>query len=82
MAIDGPEGSRGQGGADTALAAASASAAQLTSQAWPDGSPGIDELLSEARSGLARLRPEAALAANHAVARIRGEKAQPKYSTE
>ena len=25
---------------------------------------------------------EAALAANHAVARIRGEKAQPKYSTE
>jgi thioredoxin reductase len=25
---------------------------------------------------------DAALAANHAVARIRGEKAQPKYSTE
>ena len=25
---------------------------------------------------------EAALAANHAVARIRGDKAQPKYSTE
>ena len=25
---------------------------------------------------------EAALAANHAVARIRGEKAQPKYSSE
>jgi ferredoxin/flavodoxin---NADP+ reductase len=25
---------------------------------------------------------EAAIAANHAVARIRGEKAQPKYSTE
>jgi len=63
VAIDGPEGSRGQGGADTALAAASASAAQLTSQAWPEGTPGIDELLTEARSGLARLRPEAALAA-------------------
>jgi hypothetical protein len=36
VAVDGPEGARGQGGADTALAAASASAARLTSgrRAW------------------------------------------------
>jgi len=61
--IDGPEGGRGRGGADTALAKASASAARLTSDALPDGAPGIDELLAEARSGLRRLRPEAALAA-------------------
>ncbi len=63
VAIDGPEGARGRGGADTALAKASASAARLTSDALPDGAPGIDELLAEARSGLRRLRPEAALAA-------------------
>jgi rhodanese-related sulfurtransferase/predicted metal-dependent enzyme (double-stranded beta helix superfamily) len=63
VAIDGPEGGRGRGGADTALAKASASAASLTSDALPDGAPGIDELLAEARSGLRRLRPEAALAA-------------------
>jgi rhodanese-related sulfurtransferase len=63
VAIDGPEGSRGRGGADTALAAASASAAQLTSRTLPDNIPGINELVAEARSGLARLRPEAALAA-------------------
>jgi len=63
VAIDGPEGGRGRGGADTALAKASASAARLTSDALPDGAPGIDELLAEARSGLRRLRPEAALAA-------------------
>lgn len=60
--IDGPEGGRGRGGADTALAKASASAAKLT-DALPDGAPGIDELLAEARSGIRRLRPEAALAA-------------------
>jgi rhodanese-related sulfurtransferase len=63
VAIDGPEGARGRGGADTALAKASASAAKLNSDALPDGAPGIDELLAEARSGLRRLRPEAALAA-------------------
>jgi rhodanese-related sulfurtransferase/predicted metal-dependent enzyme (double-stranded beta helix superfamily) len=63
VAIDGPEGGRGRGGADTALAHASASAAELTSEALPVGAPGIDELLAEARGGLARLRPEAALAA-------------------
>jgi rhodanese-related sulfurtransferase/predicted metal-dependent enzyme (double-stranded beta helix superfamily) len=63
VAIDGPEGGRGRGGADTALAKASASAARLTSDALPDGAPGIDELLAEARGGLRRLRPEAALAA-------------------
>ena len=62
VAIDGPEGGRGRGGADTALAKASASAAKLT-EALPDGAPGIDELLNEARSGVRRLRPEAALAA-------------------
>ncbi len=61
--IDGPEGGRGRGGADTALAQATASAAELTSDALPAGAPGIDELLAEARSGLRRLRPEAALAA-------------------
>jgi rhodanese-related sulfurtransferase/predicted metal-dependent enzyme (double-stranded beta helix superfamily) len=61
--VAGPEGGQGRGGAGTALAAASASAARLTPDALPDGAPGIDELLSEARSGLARLRPEAALAA-------------------
>jgi rhodanese-related sulfurtransferase/predicted metal-dependent enzyme (double-stranded beta helix superfamily) len=61
MAIDGPEGGRGRGGADTALA--HATAARLTSDALPVGAPGIDELLAEARSGLRRLRPEAAFAA-------------------
>jgi rhodanese-related sulfurtransferase/predicted metal-dependent enzyme (double-stranded beta helix superfamily) len=69
VAIDGPEGARGRGGADTALARASASAARLRSDArlrydaLPDGTPGIDDLLAEARSGLQRLRPEAAFAA-------------------
>jgi rhodanese-related sulfurtransferase/predicted metal-dependent enzyme (double-stranded beta helix superfamily) len=63
VAIDGPEGGRGRGGADTALARASASAARLSSTSLPDGAPGIDELLAEARSGLRRLRPEAAFAA-------------------
>jgi rhodanese-related sulfurtransferase/predicted metal-dependent enzyme (double-stranded beta helix superfamily) len=63
VAIDGPEGGRGRGGADTALARATASAAKLTSDALPDGGPGIDELLAEARSGLRRLRPETAFAA-------------------
>jgi len=63
VAIDGPEGGRGRGGADTALARASASAARLSSDALPEGAPGIDDLLAEARSGLQRLRPEAAFAA-------------------
>jgi len=63
MAIDGPEGARGRGGADTALADATASAAELTHDALPASAPGISELLAEARSGLARLRPEAAFAA-------------------
>ena len=63
VAIDGPEGGRGQGGAGTALARASESAATLTSDALPADAPGIAELLDEARSGLRRLRPEAALAA-------------------
>jgi len=63
VAIDGPEGARGRGGADTALAHATASAAELTSDALPVGAPGIDELVAEARSGLRRLRPEATLAA-------------------
>jgi rhodanese-related sulfurtransferase/predicted metal-dependent enzyme (double-stranded beta helix superfamily) len=63
VAIDGPEGGRGRGGADTALAKASASAARLSSDSLPTGAPGIDDLLAEARSGLHRLRPEAAFAA-------------------
>jgi rhodanese-related sulfurtransferase len=63
VAIDGPEGDRGRGGADTALADATASAAELSSDALPADSPGIDELMAEARGGLVRLRPEAALAA-------------------
>lgn len=63
VVVDGPEGGRGRGGADTALARASASAAELSSQALPSGAPGIDELVAEARSGLRRLRPEAAFAA-------------------
>jgi rhodanese-related sulfurtransferase len=63
VAIDGPEGARGRGGAATALADATASAAELTPRDLPAGAPGIDELLDEARSGLPRLRPEAALAA-------------------
>src|SRR5260370_9371514 len=62
VAVDGPEGARGRGGADTALAVASASAAKLTSGSLPADAPGIDELLAEARSGLARLRPETAFA--------------------
>ena len=63
VAIDGPEGARGRGGADTALADATASAAELTSDALPVGAPSIDQLVSEARGGLRRLRPEATLAA-------------------
>jgi rhodanese-related sulfurtransferase len=63
VAVDGPEGARGRGGADTALADASASAAELTSEALPPDAPSIDELLAEARSGMTRLRPEAAFAA-------------------
>jgi rhodanese-related sulfurtransferase/predicted metal-dependent enzyme (double-stranded beta helix superfamily) len=63
MAIDGPEGARGRGGADTALADATASAAELSHDALPADAPGISELLAEARGGLARLRPEAAFAA-------------------
>ncbi len=62
VAIDGPEGARGRGGADTALAHATASAAQL-SDALPVGAPSIDQFLAEARNGLERMRPEAALAA-------------------
>src|SRR5260370_24783717 len=62
VAGGGPEGPRGRGGAGTALDAASASAARLTSGWLPGGAPGIDELLAEARSGLARLRPETAFA--------------------
>lgn len=61
VAVDGPEGARGRGGAGTALAAASA--ARLTPDALPADAPSIDELLAEARSGLTRLRPEAAFAA-------------------
>jgi rhodanese-related sulfurtransferase len=63
VAVDGPEGARGRGGADTALAHASASAARLTSDHLPADAPSIDDLLAEARSGLTRLRPEAAFAA-------------------
>jgi rhodanese-related sulfurtransferase/predicted metal-dependent enzyme (double-stranded beta helix superfamily) len=63
VAIDGPEGGRGRGGADTALARATASAASLTAGELPSGAPTIDELLAEARGGLRRLRPEAAFAA-------------------
>jgi rhodanese-related sulfurtransferase/predicted metal-dependent enzyme (double-stranded beta helix superfamily) len=63
VAIDGPEGARGHGGADTALADATAAAGELTTDALPAGAPGIDELLAETRGGLSRLRPEAALAA-------------------
>ena len=63
VAIDGAEGARGRGGAETALADASASAAELASHSLPAGAPSIDELLAEARSGLQRTRPEAALAA-------------------
>jgi rhodanese-related sulfurtransferase/predicted metal-dependent enzyme (double-stranded beta helix superfamily) len=63
VAIDGPEGARGRGGADTAMARASESAARLNSGALPAGAPSIDELLAETRNGLRRLRPEAALAA-------------------
>ena len=52
VAIDGPEGARGRGGVHTALAGATASAAELTSEALPAGAPSIDELLAEARSGM------------------------------
>jgi rhodanese-related sulfurtransferase/predicted metal-dependent enzyme (double-stranded beta helix superfamily) len=63
VAIDGPEGARGRGGADTALADATASAAELSTDALPADAPSIADLLAEARGGLARLRPEAAFAA-------------------
>jgi rhodanese-related sulfurtransferase/predicted metal-dependent enzyme (double-stranded beta helix superfamily) len=61
--IEGPEGARGRGGADTALADATASAARLTRGISAAEAVGIDRLLAEARSGLERLRPEAAMAA-------------------
>ena len=63
VAIEGPEGARGRGGPDTALADATASVAELTTDDLPDGAPGIDELIAEARGGLERLPPETALAA-------------------
>jgi rhodanese-related sulfurtransferase len=63
VAIEGAEGARGRGGAETALADATASAAELSSDALPGGAHGIDELLAEARGGLERMRSEAALAA-------------------
>jgi rhodanese-related sulfurtransferase/predicted metal-dependent enzyme (double-stranded beta helix superfamily) len=63
VAIDGPEGGRGSGGADTVLAEATASVARLGTNALPSGAPSIDQLLDEARGGLTRLRPEAAFAA-------------------
>ena len=57
VAIEGAEGARGRGGADTALADATASAAELRSEALPGGAPSIDELLAEARGGLAATAP-------------------------
>ena len=63
VAIEGAEGARGRDGAETALADASAAAAELRSDALPGGAQGIDELLAEARGGLERMRPDAALAA-------------------
>ena len=63
VAIEGAEGARGRGGAETALADATAAAAELRSDALPGGAQGIDELLAEARGGLERMRPDAALAA-------------------
>jgi rhodanese-related sulfurtransferase len=63
VAIEGAEGARGRGGAETALADATAAAAELSSDALPGGAQGIDELLAEARGGLERMRPDAALAA-------------------
>jgi rhodanese-related sulfurtransferase/predicted metal-dependent enzyme (double-stranded beta helix superfamily) len=63
VAVDGPEGSRGRGGPQTALADASASAAELTADTLPADAPSVNELLNEARSGMPQLRPETALAA-------------------
>jgi rhodanese-related sulfurtransferase len=63
VAIEGAEGARGRGGAETALADATASAAELRSDVLPGGAQSIDELLAETRGGLERMRPEAALAA-------------------
>lgn len=63
VAIEGAEGARGRGGAETALADATASAAELRSEALPCDAQSIDELLAETRGGLERMRPEAALAA-------------------
>jgi len=63
VAIEGAEGARGRGGAETALADATASAAELCSEVLPGGAQSIDELLAETRGGLERMRPEAALAA-------------------
>ncbi len=64
VAIEGAEGARGRGGAETALADATASAAELRSEVvLPGGTQSIDELLAKARGGLERMRPEAALAA-------------------
>ncbi|MGB6454617.1 MAG: rhodanese-like domain-containing protein [Streptosporangiaceae bacterium] len=62
VTVDGPEDGRGVSAADSALASATAPAGGVA-PSMPDGPLGIDELLAEARSGLRRLRPEAALAA-------------------
>src|SRR5260370_20928564 len=62
VAVDGPEGARGRGGPGAALAQASASAARLTPDSLSADAPSIDQLLADARGGLARLRPEAAFA--------------------
>lgn len=63
VAIEGPEGARGRGGPDTALADATASVAELSTAVLPAGAPSIDDLITEARGGLERLPPETALAA-------------------
>ncbi len=59
VAVEGPEGSRGRG--TPAASSAAVSSVERLAEALPAGQ-GIDELLSEARRSLARLRPEAAAA--------------------
>ena len=63
VAIDGPEGARGRGGHDTALADATASAASLTSDALAGRRARHQRADRGVRRAVVRLRPEAALAA-------------------
>jgi rhodanese-related sulfurtransferase/predicted metal-dependent enzyme (double-stranded beta helix superfamily) len=63
LAVNGPEGVRGRGDASAPGAGQARAVARRGSVSPPHAAPGVDELLTLARSGLRRLRPDAARAA-------------------